>query len=267
MSCPSCGAVLPEPPDRFCPTCGADVEARGTVPLVDDAPPGASLLTTPQRRPGSTPWEDRGRIGFIQALVETTQKVLSAPSAFFASMPVTGGIGGPLLYAIVVGSVGVIVAALYREVFRALMGSTLMTFGGGSEVRRVLPFLMGGFGVVLQVIFAPLFVILGVFIVTAIVHVMLLLLGGARQGFEATFRVMCYGEAAAVLNVIPLCGGLISGVYYAVLVIIGLAAAHGIGKGTAAAAVLLPMVLVCCCCAGGAMLAMGGLASILSQMK
>ena len=43
-----------------------------------------------------TPWDDRARIGFIPALVETTQKVLTAPSSFFASMPVAGGIGGPL---------------------------------------------------------------------------------------------------------------------------------------------------------------------------
>jgi hypothetical protein len=180
---------------------------------------------------------------------------------------VAGGIGGPLLYAIVVGSLGVIVAAIYREVFSALMGSTLTTLGGGSEMRRLMPFLAGGVGLILQVIFAPIFVIVGVFLVSAIVHLVLLLLGGARQGFEATFRVACYGEAAAVLNIIPLCGNLISGVYYLVLVIIGLAAAHGIGKGTAAAAVLLPLVLVCCCCAGGAILAMGGVASLLSQMK
>jgi hypothetical protein len=56
-------------------------------------------------------------------------------------------------------------------------------------------------------------------------------------------------------------------VYYLVLGIIGLAAAHGIGKGTAAAAVLLPLVLLCCCCAGAGLLAAGSLASLLSHMK
>jgi hypothetical protein len=130
-----------------------------------------------------------------------------------------------------------------------------------------MPFLMGGFGLVLQVIFAPIFVILGLFIVSAIVHLFLLMLGGARRGFEATFRVMCYGEAAAVINIIPLCGGFVSGIYYMVLAIIGLAAAHGIGRGTAAAAVLLPLVVLCCCCAGAGILAFGGLASLLSQVK
>jgi len=258
MTCPTCGAVLPEPAERFCPNCGADLEA---APPATDRP-----LARPEARRG-TPWEDRQRIGFVQALVETTQRVLTSPSAFFESMSVTGGIGAPLVYGIIVGTLGVIVAALYRVVFQALMGSAFMGFGRGSELRRVAPFLMGGFGLVLQVIFAPLFVILGLFIVTVIVHVFLLMLGGARRGFEATFRVMCYSEAAAVINIIPLCGGAISGAYYLVLAIIGLAGAHGIGKGTAAAAVLLPIVLLCCCCAGAGILAFGGLASLLSQVK
>lgn len=257
MTCPSCGAALPEPRERFCPHCGADLEA---------APAADSALTKPRARPG-TPWEDRGRIGFVPALVETTQKVLTRPSDFFASMPVTGGIGGPLLYGILVGTLGVVVAAVYREVFQALVGSTFAGLESSGELRRIMPFLMGGAGLVLQVVFAPIFVTLGLFVVAAIVHLFLLLLGGARRGFEATVRVMCYSEAAAVINVIPVCGGVISGVYYLVLAIIGLAAAHGIGKGTAAAAVLLPLVLVCCCCVGAGLIAAGSLASFLSQMK
>jgi hypothetical protein len=256
MTCPSCGAALSEPRERFCPSCGADLEAA----------PLESVLTRPQPRPG-TPWDDRGRIGFLAALVETTQKVLTKPSEFFASMPVVGGVGSPLLYGILVGTLGLVVAALYREVFQALVGSTFAGLGDSAELRRVVPLMMGGFSVVLQVVFSPVIVILGLFIVAVIVHVFLLMLGGARQGFEATFRVICYSEAAAVINVIPLCGGVLSGVYCMILAIIGLAAAHGIGKGTAAAAVLLPLVVVCCCCAGAGLLFFGGLASLLSRMK
>ena len=257
MTCPGCGADLPEPHDRFCPHCGADLET---------AAPAEPALTRPHQRPGP-PWEDRGRLGFMAALVETTQKVLTRPSEFFASMPVTGGIGGPLLYAILVGTLGVVVAALYREVFQALVGSTFAGLGSSGEVQRILPFLMSGAGLVIQVVFAPLFVTIGLFLVAAIAHLFLLLLGGARRGFEATFRVTCYSEAAAVINVIPVCGGLFSFVYYLVLAIIGLAAAHGIGKGTAAAAVLLPLLLVCCCCVGAGVLAFSSIASFLGHLK
>jgi hypothetical protein len=257
MTCPSCGALLPEPRERFCPSCGADLEAAPLAP-----PP-----TVPRPRPPGTPWEDRGRIGFLSALVETTQKVLLSPSSFFASMPVTGGIGGPLLYGVLVGTLGVVVAALYREIFQVLAGSTFATLGGGSELRRVMPFVAGGVGLVLQIVIAPIAVTVGLFVVSAIVHLFLLLLGGARRGFEATVRVMCYSEAAGVVNIIPLCGNLIAAVYFLVLAIIGLSAAHGIGKGTAAAAVLLPLVVLCCCCAGGLLVAFGSLAGVLGQMK
>src|SRR4029079_14418842 len=105
------------------------------------------------------------------------------------------------------------------------------------------------------------------FVVAAIAHLFLLLFGGARRGFEAPFRVVCYSEAAAVINIIPLCGGAISAVYYLVLGIIGLAAAHGIGKGTAAAAVLLPLLVLCCCGAGAGLLFFAGVSSLLRQMK
>jgi hypothetical protein len=256
MTCPSCGATLPEPRERFCPHCGADLEG---------APPAESL-TRPQPRPG-TPWEDRGRIGFVPALIETTQKVLTGPSDFFGSMPVAGGIGGPLLYGILVGTLGVVVAALYREVFQALVGSTITGLGSSGELSRVMPYLMGGVGLVLQVVFAPIFIIVGLFLAAVVAHLFLLLLGGARRGFEATFRVMCYSQAAAVINVIPFCGGVVAAVYGLVVAVIGLSAAHGIGKGKAAAAVLLPVVLLCCCCVGAVLLAFGSLASLLSQMK
>jgi hypothetical protein len=203
----------------------------------------------------------------MQALVETTQKVLTGPSAFFASMPVTGGIGGPLLYAIVVGSLGVIVAAIYREVFSAQMPSPLVGMGAESALARVMPVFTGGVSLLLEVVFAPLLVTVGLFLVSAVVHLVLSLVGGARQGFEATFRVMCYSEAAAVINVIPFCGSPLAAIYFMVLAVIGLAAAHGIGTGKAAVAVVLPIVLLCCCCATGAIMMISGLAAFLSQVK
>ena len=264
MSCPNCGALLPEPRERFCPACGADLDAAGAgfeAPPAEPSPP-----TTPRPRMG-TPWDDRARIGLVPALVETTQKVLTAPASFFAAMPVTGGIGGPLLYAIVLGTLGAVLSALYSAVFRSFMGTSLSSLGGGSELRRLMPFVMGGAGVVLQVIVAPLLVILALFVGAAIAHLMLLLLGGARNGFEATFRVLCYAEAANVIRIIPACGELVFAAYCLVLTVIGLAAAHRIGIGKAAAAVLIPMAILCCCCAGGILVAVGGLASALGQMK
>jgi hypothetical protein len=192
--------------------------------------------------------------------------VLTAPTAFFRSMPVTGGIGGPLLYAVIVGYAGLIASTLYMFVLQATLGSA-WTFGRHGELDRLMPFLRGGMGLVMQVIFGPIQVVIGLFVVTALVHLALMLLGGATRGFEATFRVAAYSEAAMLIRIIPACGDLIAVAYFIVLAIIGLSEAHRISKGRAAAAVLLPLILLCCCCAGIVALAVGGLASALGHMQ
>ena len=68
---------------------------------------------------------------------------------------------------------------------------------------------------------------------------------GARNGFEATFRVVAYGYSANIFLVVPFCGGLLAGVWAIILYIIGLREAHETTGGKAALAVFLPVV-VCC---------------------
>jgi hypothetical protein len=96
---------------------------------------------------------------------------------------------------------------------------------------------------------APIFVLLGVFIWSAIVHLFLLLVGGATAGFASTVRVVCYAGTVQVFQIVPFCGGLIGFVWGIVLYIIGIAAAHRTSQGKAALAVLLPLVLCCVCVA------------------
>jgi hypothetical protein len=104
-------------------------------------------------------------------------------------------------------------------------------------------------------VLAPLLIVIGLFIGAGITHLALVLFGGAKEGFEATFRVACYSVAPSVLAIVPFCGGMIGGIWRIVLMIIGIAEAHGVSKGIAAAAVLVPIVVLCCCCAGGGFLA------------
>ena len=220
--------------------------------------------------PTGTPWERREQIGFFPALVETTQQVLMEPERFFREMPVTGGITSPLFYGVAIGYVGLIAWTLYRLAFHMTMGG-LGTFGAfahrSGPLERLAPFMMGGVSVVANVILGPLFLAVGLFIGAGIIHLMLLILGGAQRDFEATFRAVGYAHAASILQVIPLCGGLIGVIYGLVLMIIGISHAQGISKGKAAAAVLIPLVVLCCCCAAGIGLALGGLAGAIHQLQ
>jgi hypothetical protein len=263
-NCPRCQSPLPEPPERFCPSCGADLELA-PPPVPPAIPPaGSQWAPGPGAREG-TPWERRDQIGFGSALVETTQRVLTAPAAFFRAMPVTGGIGSPLVYALIVGYAGIVVSAIYDFVLESVMGSSLSSLGGGSEAMAgMMPYMAGTVGLAVKLMLGPFLLAAGLFIVSGIVHVLLMALGGAARGFEATFRVACYSEAAALLNIIPICGGLVAPVVMMVLMIIGISEAHGTTRGRAAAAVLLPVVL-CCCCIGGLAAFFASLAA--SQMK
>src|SRR5712691_4707652 len=214
---------------------------------------------------GGIPWDRREELGFVTALVETTKEVLTGPSDFFRRMPVAGGIGSPLLYAVVIGYLGLLLSAVYSAVFLLVRGAAgvaaLGPLSDRPELAAFVAALQGWGGIIGQVVFGPIGIVIGVFIWTAIIHLMLLLLDGAGQGFEATFRVLAFSHAASVLAILPFCGQPIAGLWSLVLWIIGLAQAQRIPAWKAAAAVFLPIVLCCCCCAAGVATMAGGLAS------
>jgi hypothetical protein len=236
-------------------------------------PPQAGVGAPPPPLAGASrtgiPWDQRGRIGFFAALVETTQQVLTKPSAFFRAMPVQGGLGSPLFFAVVIGWIGLAAAAFYQAIFRSVVGSSWAAFGGADrpEITALLGWVEGWAGFVAQVVFGGVFVVIGLFVAAGILHLVLMLLGGARRDFEATFRVVSFSQATSVLFLVPFCGQFVGGVWCLVLYVLGLAEAHGIGHGKAAAAVLLPIVLFCCCCAALAFLFAGAIAGLVGQIQ
>lgn len=273
--CPHCHNALPESPGRYCPNCGGDLQAGppagGAVgsPAPPGVPPplpgGSGGAGTPPA--GGSPWEDRDRLGFLGALVETTKQVLGQPTRFFREMPATGGIGAPLLYAVVIGWVGAVAAGLYSALFQSIVGSGLTSFAERPELAEAFHFMQSWTGFVIQAVFAPVGIAIAVFVAAGVFHLMLLVLGGAQRDFEATFRVVGYSQATSVLMLVPFCGSLIAWVWSVVLYVVGLAEAQRVGYGKAAAAVLLPLVLVCCCCGLLVLLAAGALTTFISHIR
>ena len=214
---------------------------------VPGSPPqytGASTITpaaTTAPRSG-LPWDDRQQRGTLRAFFDTLVIVLTKPAEAFAGMKREGGFGEPLIYAIIGGSVGYVIYFLYSF----LLGSARLL---GSHENPMLHMMGGGIRSLVFIICIPLLIALGVFIASGILHLCLMLVGGAKQPFETTFRVVCFaGGSADPLLVIPFCGGLIAGIWKIVLYCIGLARGHETDTGRAVLAVVLP-VIVCC---GGA---------------
>jgi hypothetical protein len=214
------------------------------------APPqqagGTAAPKTAAARSG-LPWEHRQERGFINAFIETLTMVLTKPDLAFRTMKTEGGLGEPLLYALIGGCVGGIVSLL--------LSLALQSMGLFAGQRDTFSALAGvGVGSIVLIILVPVFVIIVLFIGSAIVHLCLMIVGGANKSFETTFRVLSFSQGSTgPLQIIPVCGGLIAGVWALVVNCVGLARAHETSTGRAVLAVFLPLIV---CCGGGILIAM-----------
>jgi hypothetical protein len=281
--CPICEHPLPEMSAGRCPNCGAEVVASEALepypaPLQAPAPPPWSAPPPPleeaSRDGGGTPWDDRERLGFPTALVDTTRQVLTRPADFFRGMPVASGIGSPLLYGVILAWLGAVAAGFYSALFHSIVGTglaeALTQLLNPGAVPASSPFagvMEGWGGFALQVVFGAVFAAIGIVIWAGVLHLALLLLGGAQRGFEATLRVVSFSQAASIVLLVPFCGQLAGPLWALVLYVIGLAEAQRIGYGKAIGAVLLPLLLLCCCCGAVLGLVFLGAAGLAAQLR
>jgi hypothetical protein len=239
---------------------GAATGVGGTTPPPQSISPIASGAAAAAPRSG-LPWEHRQQLGLVKAFVDTVILVLSKPVEAFAMMKTEGGLVEPAIYAVIGGTLAKIVATLIFLPLHAIgfMANRDSAMFGGFGM---------GFGLIINLILWPLWVAIGMFIGGGLIHLSLMLLGGAKKPFEATFRVVCFSFGSAnVISIVPMCGAFIALVYNLVLNCMGIARTHEIDTGKAVLAVLLPC-LVCCAIAGVFGLVIGGsLVSIFSHLK
>ncbi len=216
---------------------GAPTSPPPAASTITPAPAGSTSETPPTH--SGLPWEHRQERGFVNAFIETLTMVLTRPSEAFSLMKREGGLAEPLIYALIGGCVGGIASFLFS------LG--LQSIGLFSERRNAFAVMTGmGVGSVAFIILLPLCIVIGLFIGAAVVHLCLMLVGGAKQSFETTFRVLAFSHGSTgLLQMIPVCGGLIAGVWGLVVNCIGLARAHGTDTGRAVLAIFLPLI-VCC---------------------
>ncbi len=216
-------------------------EWRPLTELVAPAPSDQTPALTAPDTPAGLPWEHRDEIGLFKAFFHTVSLLITRPGEAFTRMRLEGGLMDPLLFGLIGGCIAYVVSLVFQVLLESIPG-----YPGDNAMFHI-------FGLnpwVLLVIFAvvsPVSVLLGLFIGAGILHLCLMLLGGANRPFEATLRVVCYtGGSANLFSMIPVCGWLIGLVYTIVLETIGLSRAHQITTGKALLAVLLP-IFVCCC--------------------
>ena len=231
MYCPGCGKEVPEGfSGATCLSCGATLHVEGTA-------------TGP--RPAGIPWEKRGEMGFLPALIATLRGFLGDPSRSFSDLPKRENLGSAFQYLLLLTWVGALGALLWGLLLQDSQLALLKSLRLPIPLESWSP----GRSVLIAVVYTiviPILVLVWTFIWTGIVHLVLWILGGAKEGFEATLRVYAYSRGStALFELVPFCGGLVSAVWSLVLQIIGLSRVHEISGGKAALAVLLPLAFCC----------------------
>jgi len=199
------------------------------------------------------PWEVPGA-PVVMALFETVRLFVLDPAAGFTRLGASRGVARPMTYAVLVSALSsVVMLALIAIVLQMpFMLSALSAGGdqpplpGGLRMTGLLG-IAGVVGMlVLIVIMTPIMLLVS----SGILHLTLMILSLATQGFETTLRLVCYAATGQVAQLVPFVGGYIAPPWIIVLQVIGITRTHRCSTGKATLAALLPMILCCGLVAG-----------------
>jgi len=209
-TCTACGARYFDRRNA-CARCGAPMQ---TAPTQDKL-----QVIFPTHR---IPFEERQTRGFLKSLLETWVKAMFYPNSFFPLVGENPDFTTALIFAIIWGEISIIVSKVFITL--PLKFVLLMLHNAfGVHVNQAAFSFLFGFSVgetLIGILFGPLFVLIGLFIGTAMFHLFLLIVGGGKKGFATTLKILAYCEGAGA---IPLVGG----IWGLILVIIGVNKAHG----------------------------------------
>jgi len=246
MKCDFCDSENSEGA-AFCARCGSRLEGAGVVTVSPD-------------------WEENGGWFRIPSFFITVREVLFTPSSTFSRVKTDNRIFNACLFGIIGGSIGILFGSLWQTVVD--WRKFIPQYSDVPDVFHGLSYWLA------MLLIAPSVAVLAQLISAGIVHVCLMIAGGAKRGFAVTFRVVAYAYGAtALLSLIPVLGAVAGFIWLVAVEALGLKEAHRITLGKSLFAVFLPFVFCCFCCAvivGGMVFAgisLAGLTGLFTQLK
>jgi hypothetical protein len=168
VKCENCGNEYTPSGDEYrCPFCGQ-------IPGMNIGPEGKEAYGADKAEArGNCAWERRSSWFDLQAIIEMIRNVLVDPVTTFKQMKLSGDMASPLVFVLVLGSVGLIVNLFWNIL---LEGFQYLPFRHGAEEF----FISTGMKVVFMV-FSPILVLIGTFISAGILHISLPITGGRKE--------------------------------------------------------------------------------------
>lgn len=204
-----------------------------------------------------------GGIALIRRYFSDVWEITTRPTQYFRRMPVTGGLSGPLAFALVTHWLSAAFEYLWHLLVSGMVGSQMdpvwkwvsdgydvdspgrgamlmemkdrlihWTYGAGSVI--VDPFLT-----LLSILFTAFFVFIGAkLLVTPLKN------GAPRViTFESALRIVSYGLTPSILAFIPILGTFVAWLLVPIVTIIAAKEVYRIGSGRATVVALFPKLL------------------------
>lgn len=177
-----------------------------------------SFADAPEPRPTvAPPFEDPDNFGFFDGIVETMKRALLHPVLFFGALPLGTGIRRALIFNVLISELGFLATTVWGELGMDPLAA--MMPGGPPE-----PFTFAELMLTLLVL--PVFMVAALYAGAGLVHLGLMMVKGANEGFEATLKTNCYAGSAAIVQLVPFVGPVLGPVLQIVVFYIGLKAIH-----------------------------------------
>ena len=218
--CPTCHSPVMSPENaKFCAVCNHPF-------LIEEGP---------RRTPHIIPWENLEGMGIARALVSTLRKCLLDPQVFFHELSFSRNTLKALLYALILGSIG----SVFSFIWTYLLIGPLLDFLPWMDDYPVNSAISAA-----ALIFTPFFVTAKVSFAALYFHGLLYLTRSNKQKAAATFRIVCYSQSAAIFDLIPVFGSVISPLWSLYLLAVGFNKVHDISIFKAFIIILLPLIFL-----------------------